>query len=127
MEEGVVLHYTLDIVCDPFFQVTDAVHHNDSFIYAQLWAMGRGAEPTELQKEGLEYIGVSDIALQQDGSEYFGLSNIPLIEKPKPRALTTSGMYKFIFICMFSMISMFYFLQRSRNMWNYSDWRLKMQ
>ena len=108
-------------------QVTDAVHQNQSFIYAQLWAMGRGAEPTELQKEGFEYIGVSDIALQQDGSEYFGLSNIPLIEKPKPRALTTSGMYKFIFICMFSMISMFYFLQRSRNMWNYSDWRLKMQ
>ena len=92
MEEGVVLHYTLDIVCDPFFQVTDAVHHDDSFNYAQLWAMGRGAEPTELQKEGFEYIGVSDIALQQDGSGYFGLSNIPLAEKPKPRALTTSGM-----------------------------------
>jgi NADPH2 dehydrogenase len=33
--------------------VTEAVHAKESFIYCQLWALGRSANPSQLAKEGL--------------------------------------------------------------------------
>lgn len=57
--------------------MTDVVHEKQSFIYAQLWALGRAAEPSVLAQEGFEYVGASDL---------------PLTGKPNPRPLTTPGM-----------------------------------
>ncbi|KAJ7610083.1 FMN-linked oxidoreductase [Roridomyces roridus] len=42
-------------------KVTDAVHAKGSFMYLQLWAMGRGADPTALAAEGLPMVSASDI------------------------------------------------------------------
>ena len=56
--------------------MTDVVHSKGSYIFSQLWALGRSAEPDVLAQEGLEYVGASDI---------------PITGKVKPRALTTAG------------------------------------
>ena len=57
-------------------QITDAVHEQKSFIFAQLWALGRTANPDALKAEGFELVGPSDI---------------PAAGKAKPRPLTTDG------------------------------------
>ncbi|KAF8147835.1 hypothetical protein B0H34DRAFT_758987 [Crassisporium funariophilum] len=43
-------------------QITDSVHANGSFIYLQLWALGRAAYPAVLEAEGLPYVAPSPIA-----------------------------------------------------------------
>jgi len=47
-------------------KVTDAVHANGSFIYLQLWALGRTAFYSQLQKEdpSLPFVSASNILLQ---------------------------------------------------------------
>lgn len=67
-------------------KVTDAVHAKKSFIYLQLWALGRAADPSQLKKElGDKGIvkGASDIAFEggakptplteEEIKEYIGL------------------------------------------------------
>ncbi|KAI0803082.1 NADH:flavin oxidoreductase/NADH oxidase [Irpex lacteus] len=45
-------------------KVVDAVHERGSFIYLQLWALGRAAYPTQLEKEGpYPYVSSSDVQL----------------------------------------------------------------
>ncbi|KAJ7610084.1 hypothetical protein FB45DRAFT_844679 [Roridomyces roridus] len=44
-------------------KVTDAVHAKGSYMYLQLWAMGRAAEPTALAAEGLPMVSASDIPI----------------------------------------------------------------
>ncbi|KZT64155.1 NADH:flavin oxidoreductase/NADH oxidase [Daedalea quercina L-15889] len=44
-------------------RVTDAVHEKGSRIYCQLWALGRAADPTVLDREGLPYVSSGDITL----------------------------------------------------------------
>ncbi|KAJ7301820.1 hypothetical protein DFH08DRAFT_794918 [Mycena albidolilacea] len=46
-------------------QITDSVHAKGSFIYLQLWALGRAARPAELHAEdpSLPYVSASDIPL----------------------------------------------------------------
>lgn len=57
----------------------DAVHARGSFIYLQLWALGRAAQPDVLEKEGpFPYISASDVQLT--GKPF------------PPRALTVEGM-----------------------------------
>ncbi|KAJ6564446.1 FMN-linked oxidoreductase [Mycena capillaripes] len=48
-------------------QITDAVHAKGSFIYLQLWALGRAAKPSELNAEdpSLPYVSASDIPLRE--------------------------------------------------------------
>ena len=48
-----------------YIQITDAVHANGSYIYLQLWALGRAASYAQLQKEdpSLPYVSASDILL----------------------------------------------------------------
>ncbi|KAJ7488912.1 hypothetical protein FB451DRAFT_1223253 [Mycena latifolia] len=48
-------------------QITDAVHAKGSFIYLQLWALGRAARPSELKAEdpSLPYVSASDIPLRE--------------------------------------------------------------
>ncbi|KAJ7176904.1 hypothetical protein C8R46DRAFT_1174338 [Mycena filopes] len=47
-------------------QITEAVHAKGSFIYLQLWALGRAARPSELTAEDptLPYVSASDIPLR---------------------------------------------------------------
>ncbi|KAI0088267.1 FMN-linked oxidoreductase [Irpex rosettiformis] len=45
-------------------KVVDAVHERGSFIYLQLWALGRAASPDQLEKEGpYPYVSASDVQL----------------------------------------------------------------
>ncbi|EKM53294.1 uncharacterized protein PHACADRAFT_98495 [Phanerochaete carnosa HHB-10118-sp] len=45
-------------------RVTDAVHAQGSYIYMQLWALGRAASPEVLQEEGrYPYVSASDVQL----------------------------------------------------------------
>ncbi|KAJ6605425.1 hypothetical protein DFH09DRAFT_1121375 [Mycena vulgaris] len=48
-------------------QITNAVHEKGSFIYLQLWALGRAARPSDLSAEdpSLPYISASDIPLRE--------------------------------------------------------------
>lgn len=39
------------------------MHAKGSFIYLQLWALGRAASPDVLKKEGLPYVSSSDVQL----------------------------------------------------------------
>lgn len=44
-------------------KITDAVRDNESFIYAQLWALGRSANPQFIGYQGHDYVSASDVAL----------------------------------------------------------------
>ena len=57
-------------------KITDAVHEQKSFIFAQLWALGRTADPDVLKSEGFDLVGPS---------------TIPAAGKEKPRPLTKDG------------------------------------
>ncbi|CAL1711075.1 unnamed protein product [Somion occarium] len=62
-------------------KVTDAVHEKKSYIFSQLWALGRAAEPDVLESEGLPYVAASDI---------------PFADQPKPRPLTSDEIKEFV-------------------------------
>ncbi|KAF8577826.1 NADH:flavin oxidoreductase/NADH oxidase [Ramaria rubella] len=48
-------------------RITDAVHAKGSFIYLQLWALGRSAWPEELAREGLPLVGASSKPVSEGG------------------------------------------------------------
>lgn len=56
--------------------VTDAVHAKGGYIFCQLWALGRTAEPEVAEKEGIEFRSSSNIP--------------PDSVRPKPKPLTVS-------------------------------------
>ncbi|KAG2743968.1 NADH:flavin oxidoreductase/NADH oxidase [Suillus brevipes Sb2] len=65
-----------DVHVEGWKKVTEAVHEKGSFIFLQLWALGRAAQTEVLAKE--------------NNSPYVSASPIPLPGKPDiPRALTT--------------------------------------
>ncbi|KZP20890.1 FMN-linked oxidoreductase [Athelia psychrophila] len=69
-------------------KIVDAVHANGSFIYLQLWALGRQADPAELKRDNAS-------------SEYTAASAIPVVslfrgEMQVPRALTAEEIEEFI-------------------------------
>ncbi|CAE6476323.1 unnamed protein product [Rhizoctonia solani] len=55
-------------------KVTDEVHERNSYIYIQLWALGRAADPKVLAREGLPFVSASPIPMEEGG--------------PVPRALS---------------------------------------
>jgi len=55
-------------------KVTDAVHDRRSYIYLQLWALGRAADPKVLSREGFPYVSSSATPLEEG--------------KPAPRELS---------------------------------------
>jgi len=61
---------------DAWRKVTESVHKKGSYIYLQLWALGRTAIADQAKKEGIEITGASPIAI---GADY-----------PTPRELTIS-------------------------------------
>ncbi|KAF8812477.1 FMN-linked oxidoreductase [Phlegmacium glaucopus] len=64
-------------------EVTDAVHARRSFIYLQLWALGRASNAAVLESEGLPYVAPSAIALKSKPD-------------PLPRPLITSEIKEYI-------------------------------
>lgn len=42
-------------------QVTEAVHAKGSFIYCQIWGLGRSADPANLAENGFDYVAASDV------------------------------------------------------------------
>ena len=80
----------------PSFQVTDAVHKNKSFIYLQLWALGRAADPRQLAEEAeatgqdLPYVSASPIRLST------AIFPRPTDPDPAPRALTVEEISEYI-------------------------------
>ncbi|TCD61242.1 hypothetical protein EIP91_008709 [Steccherinum ochraceum] len=63
-------------------KVTDAVHARGSFIYAQLWALGRQADPEVAAQEDFEYVSASDIPVEGKGIN--------------PRPLTTAEVKEYV-------------------------------
>ncbi|KAF2839691.1 FMN-linked oxidoreductase [Patellaria atrata CBS 101060] len=62
--------------------VTDAVHAKGSYIYAQLWALGRAANPKVLNQDGYELVSASDLPMDENS--------------PVPRPLTEDEIQQFI-------------------------------
>jgi NADPH2 dehydrogenase len=50
-------------------KIVDAVHANGSYIYLQLWALGRAAIPAQLAKEGADFPYVSSGDMQLEGKD----------------------------------------------------------
>lgn len=64
-------------------QVTDTVHANGSFVYLQLWALGRTATEDILKREGLfDVVSAGDIGIADHA-------------KPRPLTLEEIESYKF--------------------------------
>ncbi|KAI0255565.1 FMN-linked oxidoreductase [Lactifluus subvellereus] len=62
--------------------IVDAVHKNGSFIYLQLWALGRSAEADVLKQEG--------------GYPLVAPSAIPLLDHDTPRPLTVAEIKEYV-------------------------------
>ena len=68
----------------PSAQVTDAVHAKGSFMYLQLWALGRTAQPDEIKKEN-------------PLNDFTAASTIPLTgASVSPRPMTTAEIKEFV-------------------------------
>ena len=63
-------------------EVTDAVHGKGSFIYCQLWALGRAAKPEVINAEGFDHVSSSAVPINMDS--------------PVPRALTEREIQQYI-------------------------------
>ena len=72
------------------YKVTDAVHAKGSFIYLQLWALGRTASIEELKKEdpSFEYVSAGDVPLPRTPEQQE--------EPPRPRPLTTTEIAEYV-------------------------------
>ncbi|GLB40852.1 putative nadh flavin oxidoreductase nadh oxidase [Lyophyllum shimeji] len=66
-------------------RITDAVHAKGSFMYLQLWALGRAANPKQLASEGVNL-------------PYVSASALPLLEQNSatPRALTIAEIEEYV-------------------------------
>lgn len=72
-----------------YSQVTDAVHAKGSYIFAQLWSLGRAADPEIIKEYGYDYVSASDF---------------PLEDRPAPRPLRTEGEFGSTNICIYQSI-----------------------
>lgn len=48
-------------------KIVESVHSKKSFITAQLWSLGRQADPEYLKSKGLKYISASELYINDDG------------------------------------------------------------
>jgi NADPH2 dehydrogenase len=83
----------MQVLTLPVFKVTDAVHARGSFMYSQLWALGRTASVEQLKKEdpSFEYVSAGDVPLprtsqQEEKSE----------DPPRPRPLTKAEIAEYV-------------------------------
>ncbi|CAE6472085.1 unnamed protein product [Rhizoctonia solani] len=66
-------------------KITDAVHAKGSYIFMQLWALGRAAEPEVLKRDSHPYVSSSASALERKG-----YPDLP------PRELTKADIQKYV-------------------------------
>ncbi|KAJ7439985.1 NADH:flavin oxidoreductase/NADH oxidase [Mycena latifolia] len=71
--------------------ITERVHAKGSFIYLQLWAMGRAAQFDVLAEEGLPYVSASNVPLKGGAG-----SDLPRKDGPPPRPLTIEEMQEYV-------------------------------
>ena len=67
---------------DAWKRVTDAVHKEGSYIYLQLWALGRVAKTPLLEAEGLDLVSSGDVPMEEGA--------------PKPRPLSKEEIQQYI-------------------------------
>jgi len=72
--------------------IVDAVHENGSFIYLQLWALGRASLPDVLQKEGHPLVAPSSIPIPPKTKS----DNSTPPPPPLPRALTVEEIEEYV-------------------------------
>jgi NADPH2 dehydrogenase len=78
----------------PFGQIVDAVHKNGSFIYLQLVALGRAANPKSLQeKGGYPLVAPSPIPVPTRADDKTSSTSPP---PPIPRALTVEEISEYV-------------------------------
>ena len=63
-------------------EVTDAVHQAGSYIYCQLWALGRAASPKVLEKKGLDVVSSSAVPIDSRSA--------------LPRAMSEEEVWRFV-------------------------------
>ncbi|KAL1884856.1 Chanoclavine-I aldehyde reductase fgaOx3 [Paecilomyces lecythidis] len=63
-------------------KITDAVHSKGSYIYLQLWGLGRAANPDVLKKDGYDLVSSSAVPMSNNS--------------PTPRALTEEEIWSYI-------------------------------
>jgi NADPH2 dehydrogenase len=63
-------------------EVTEEIHAKRCYIFCQLWALGRAADPKLLEKNGHKLVSSGNIAMSADA--------------PVPQLLTEEGMHAFI-------------------------------
>jgi len=63
-------------------EITEAVHAKDSYIFCQLWALGRAADPEVLKKEGCDFLSSSAVGAGDNS--------------PVPRAMEEKEILQFI-------------------------------
>lgn len=64
---------------DAWKQVTKAVHAKGSYIFCQLWALGRAADPAVLGRDGGDLIGPSAIPMSSDSETPRALSDAEIV------------------------------------------------
>ncbi|KAH9476516.1 Chanoclavine-I aldehyde reductase fgaOx3 [Psilocybe cubensis] len=62
-------------------KVTDAVHGNKSYIYLQLWALGRAATPATLREDGYDFVAPSPIPMKPDAKDIPRALTVPEIKQ----------------------------------------------
>jgi NADPH2 dehydrogenase len=78
-------------------QVTDAVHAKNSFIYLQLWALGRAAKPEVLTEEGdLPYVSASSVPLKKRDSTTPSSLKARDLRDQTPRPLTVPEIQQYV-------------------------------
>ncbi|KAG8894108.1 hypothetical protein FRB99_001518 [Tulasnella sp. 403] len=67
---------------DGWRKVTDAVHAKGGYIFLQMWALGRSADPEVLKAKGYRFVGAGDIPVQEGG--------------PVPTPMSKEAIYKLV-------------------------------
>lgn len=70
--------------------VFDKVHANKSHIFLQLWALGRQALPSSLEKEGFDYVAPSAVAMKPNPTAAVNG------DRPAPRELTVAEIKQYV-------------------------------
>lgn len=79
---------------DGWKPVVDAIHKNKSYVFVQLWALGRAAVPEFLAVDGFDYVAPSAVAIKD--KFYADTHLTPNKERPAPRALTTAEVKEYV-------------------------------
>ncbi|KAI0076951.1 FMN-linked oxidoreductase [Panus rudis PR-1116 ss-1] len=76
-------------------KVTQAVHDNQSFIFAQLWALGRAAESTILARDNFPFVAASDIPLTDRGVPV-NIDDPEKVAAPRPRPMSVKEIKEYV-------------------------------